>query len=499
MHNLSYCLLAAFLITVYIRTGSSTDEFKHETAAKRSPYETTKVPSMSQKKKPHVPIQDQSYRYTPDWESLDSRPLPLWYDEAKFGIFIHWGVFSVPSFGSEWFWINWQGSKNPKYVEFMKKNYPPGFTYPEFGPMFTAEFFDPEQWAEILKSSGAKYIVLTSKHHEGFTLWPSKYSWNWNAVDVGPKRDLVGDLANAIRNNTDLKFGLYHSLYEWFHPLYVKDKDNNWNTQDFVKSKTMPELYEIVNKYQPSVIWSDGDWEPNDKYWNSTDFIAWLYNDSPVKKEVVVNDRWGSGTTCKHGDIYTCTDRFNPGTLQPHKWENCFTIDRKSWGFRRNAMLSDYFSTPDLIKEMVTTISCGGNMLLNVGPTHYGQIPPIYEERLRQIGGWLRINGEAIYGSRPWIFQNDTRTPEIWYTKGKGSKELFISDPVYAIILEWPKSGVIELTAPTTTGSTRVTFLGYAGAVKWTLSAPGIRVSFPSKSKVSNDWAWVLRLDNLRY
>lgn len=181
-----------------------------------------------------------------------------------------------------------------------------------------------------------------------------------------------------------------------------------------------------------------------------------------MKKEVVVNDRWGSGTTCKHGDIYTCTDRFNPGlhlyrisstmmtfmcrfslgTLQPHKWENCFTIDRKSWGFRRNAMLSDYFLTPDLIKEMVTTISCGGNMLLNVGnllqllpshvdgmlaknitlyfgvqcpgPTHYGQIPPIYEERLRQIGGWLRINGEAIYGSRPWIFQNDTRTPEIW-------------------------------------------------------------------------------------
>lgn len=164
-------------------------------------------------------------KYTPDWASLDSRPLPEWYDEAKFGIFIHWGVFSVPAFGSEWFWWNWKGAFKPSYIDYMVKNYPPGFTYPDFAPDFHAQFFDPDAWAEIFEASGAKcvfvfclnvicnacvicmlmyvfifrYVVLTTKHHEGFTNWGSPNSWNWNSVDVGPRRDLVGDLGVAIR------------------------------------------------------------------------------------------------------------------------------------------------------------------------------------------------------------------------------------------------------------------------------------------------------------
>ncbi len=130
-------------------------------------------------------------QYKPTWESLSTRPLPQWYGDSKIGIFIHWGVFSVPSFGSEWFWKAWQ-EKNKEYVDFMTKNYPPDFTYADFAPKFTAEFYEPDKWAEIFKASGAKYVVLTSKHHEGYTLWPSKYSFNWNAMDVGPKRDLLG-------------------------------------------------------------------------------------------------------------------------------------------------------------------------------------------------------------------------------------------------------------------------------------------------------------------
>lgn len=130
--------------------------------------------------------------YQPNWDSIDSRPLPSWYDESKIGIFIHWGVFSVPSFGSEWFWWYWQGAKLEEYIDFMNKNYEPDFTYADFGPKFTAEFFNATQWANIFNNSGAQYVVLTSKHHEGYTLWPSEVSWNWNSKDVGPHIDIVG-------------------------------------------------------------------------------------------------------------------------------------------------------------------------------------------------------------------------------------------------------------------------------------------------------------------
>uniref|UniRef100_A0A8C3RMK4 Alpha-L-fucosidase n=1 Tax=Chelydra serpentina TaxID=8475 RepID=A0A8C3RMK4_CHESE len=367
-----------------------------------------------------------STRYDPTWESLDSRPLPTWFDEVKFGIFIHWGVFSVPSFGSEWFWWYWQKEKRPSYVEFMETNYPPGFSYEDFGPLFTAEFFDANQWAAILKASGAKYVVLTSKHHEGFTLWGSKYSWNWNAVNVGPKRDIVAELATSIRNRTDLHFGLYHSLFEWFNPLFLYDASNVFKTRQFPTAKSLPELYEIVTKYQPEILWSDGNGNAPDTYWNSTGFLAWLYNDSPVRDTVVTNDRWGVGSICKHGGYYTCSDRYNPGHLLPHKWENCMTIDKRSWGYRRNTQLSDYLTIEEL--QLVETVSCGGNLLMNIGPTHDGRIDVIFQERLRQMGVWLSVNGEAIYGTKPWRTQNDS--------KDRNVKALFKNWPLFKGPLE---------------------------------------------------------------
>ncbi|KAK8767843.1 hypothetical protein V5799_005377, partial [Amblyomma americanum] len=256
-------------------------------------------------------------RYMPTWDSLDERPLPAWFDEAKVGIFVHWGVFSVPSFTSEWFWWYWQGwgePRNPKPAKYMAENYPPGFTYPDFAKDFTCEFFDPDEWARILQESGARYVVLTAKHHEGFTLWPSNVSFNWNAKDVGPKRDLVGDLANAIRSKTNLVFGVYHSLFEWFNPLFLEDKKNNFTTSYFSEGKTLVELRELVERYRPEIVWSDGDPAPAE-YWKSREFLAWLYNDSPVKDTVVTNDRWCQGCQCKHGGYFTCDDRYNPGNL----------------------------------------------------------------------------------------------------------------------------------------------------------------------------------------
>lgn len=176
-------------------------------------------------------------KYEPNWKSLDSRPLPQWYDNAKIGIFLHWGVYSVPTYGSEWFWLNWRERRLGNYVNYMKQNYKPGFTYQDFASQFTAENFDPNEWANLFQQSGAKYVVLTSKHHDGYTLWPSNYSYSWNSVDVGPHRDIIDELSTSIRQNTDLKFGLYYSLMEWFNPMYLNDKRSKFKETVFVKNK----------------------------------------------------------------------------------------------------------------------------------------------------------------------------------------------------------------------------------------------------------------------
>ncbi|XP_076459391.1 alpha-L-fucosidase-like [Babylonia areolata] len=437
-------------------------------------------------------------RYEPNWASLDSRPLPAWYDESKIGIFLHWGVFSVPSYNSAWFWYQWKGLKTSNVVEFMEENYKPDFTYADFAPDFKAEFYDPLRWADIFNASGAKYVVLVTKHHEGFTNWPSKYSWNWNAKDVGPNRDLVGDLASAIRKTTDMHFGVYHSLFEWFHPLYMQDKANNYTTQKFVAAKTMPELYELVNTYKPDVVWSDGDWMVDDFYWNATQFLAWLYNDSPVKDTVVTNDRWGKNIRCKHGGFWNCEDRYVPEKLPKHKWENCMTLDKHGWTFRRDTRLSEIYTMNELIALLAKTVSLGGNLLVNAGPTAYGTINPIYEERLRQMGQWLAVNGEAIYSTHPWTYQNDTTNPDVWYTsRKKGSGTV-----VYAILLKWLPGTTLQLGAPVVSDQTSITLLGYSGAPFQFVgqTTQGVTVTVPTIpfSSMPCQWGWVFKLLHLK-
>ncbi|KAI5638558.1 alpha-L-fucosidase domain-containing protein [Phthorimaea operculella] len=444
-------------------------------------------------------------RYSPEWSDLDTRPLPQWYDAAKIGIFLHWGVYSVPSFHSEWFWSYWKsGDKN--ITEFMKNNYPPGFTYQDFAPQFTAEFFDPKQWAELFQKAGAKYIVLTSKHHEGFTLFPSKRSFSWNSVDTGHHRDIVGQLSKAVREK-GLVFGVYYSLYEWFNPIYREDKDNKCTTQVYPDTKVWPELKQLVNDYEPSVIWSDGDWENTDTYWKSKELLAWLYNDSPVKDTIVVNDRWGKGIPCHHGDFYNCDDRYNPRNLQKHKWENAFTIDKQSWGYRRNMELSEILTTNELIENIVSTVSCGGNVLINVGPTKEGTIAPIFQERLLSLGEWLKVNGDAIYGTSPWLHQNDTINGDVWYTctkaKYNGVNPTSVPNKndslkaIYAIFLKWPKSNVLtlgDITPELHSGFNQVKLLGQKNDyLKWKITDGQTSIYLPNKSTVRSNHAWTLR------
>ncbi|KAK0054541.1 alpha-L-fucosidase [Biomphalaria pfeifferi] len=437
-----------------------------------------------------------NFKYEPNWDSLDSRPLPDWYDQGKIGIFIHWGVFSVPSFSSEWFWYHWQGpQKWPAIQNFMAANYPPGWTYADFAEQFDtpAGLYDPDHWADIFNASGARYVVQVTKHHEGFTSWPSKHSFNWNSMDVGPKRDLVADISTAVRKYPNLRYGVYHSLFEWFNPLYLQDAANEYKTQEFPFTKTLPELYELVSTYKPDIVWSDGC-PSTDAYWNSTYFLAWLYNESPVKDTVVTNDRWGENCICKHGGFLTCSDGYNPGKLSTRKFENAMKLDGASWGYRRDLNLKLTISIEKLLQTVVKTISCNGNILINVGPTKEGTIPPIFEERLRQMGSWLQVNGEAVYYSRPWVHQNDTLTPGVWYTQRKEF------NAVYAFVYDWPE-GVLKLGAPVPSSQTQVTLLGsYNQAFTYTYE-PGqsfnINIPTISFNQMPCEWLWVFKLTNL--
>lgn len=224
-------------------------------------------------------------------------------------------------------------------------------------------------------------------------------------MDVGPHRDIVGELSKAIKQtvspytNRTLKFGLYHSLYEWFHPMYLNDKNNNYMTQDFVNEKILPELYDIVQKYEPELIWSDGQWEAPSTYWKSLEFLYWYSTNSTVAKTAIWNDRWGNDTNCTYGSYITCQDRYHPNQIQVKKYENAFTIDKTTWGYSHVSNVSNYMTTYEIIITMIETIAYNGNVLINVGPDADGTIHPIFVDRLYGLGtslGHIILFGYSI-------------------------------------------------------------------------------------------------------
>jgi len=393
--------------------------------------------------------------YEPTWESLDGRPCPAWFDEAKLGIFIHWGVYSVPSWApkgtyAEWYWSSMQDQNGPTWA-FHTRTYGERTQYQDFAPMFRAELFDPAQWADLFARSGAKYVALTSKHHDGFCMWPSAESWNWNSVDVGPHRDLLGELTEAVRAK-GLKMGFYYSLYEWFNPLYRADVTR------YVDQHMLPQLKDAVQRYQPSIIFADGEWDQPSEAWRSTEFLAWLFNESPCKDDVVVNDRWGKECRAVHGGYYTSEYGGHGGEKamgEWHKWEENRGIGA-SYGYNRNETDDDYVKPADLVRMLVSIVSAGGNLLLNVGPTADGRIPEIQQQRLIELGDWLAANGEAIYGSRPWA---ETPADGTLFYTCKG-------DTVYAITFAWPRQDLM-LPEVVTTDDSKATLLGRDESLNW--------------------------------
>lgn len=429
--------------------------------------------------------------YTPDWPSLDARPLPGWYDAAKFGIFIHWGVYSVPAwatdsyadgFGSNYAEWYWQRLHEPKlkihqdFVAFHEKTYGSNFRYQDFAPLFKAELFKPDQWAELFRQSGARYVVLTSKHHEGFCLWPSPQAWNWNAVDIGPHRDLLGELTTAVRKK-GLRMGYYYSLYEWFNPIYTTD------VAAYVTNHMLPQMKELVTRYRPDVLWTDGQWEQTSATWQAPQFLAWLYNESPVKNQVVVNDRWGSDTPSKHGGFFT--SEYNSGSKLTRKWEECRGIGQ-SFGYNRNENLADYATAAALIRQLISIVAGGGNLLLNIGPAADGTIPVIQQERLLEIGQWLSVNGEAIYDSSPWEHAPATdKNTTLFFTK-KGNT-------LYALTTAWPAT----LTIQDVPRPQKVSLVGYRGQVgtSWKNNTLTLTLPAVTPATLPGHHAWVLKIE----
>ncbi|MDR1465186.1 MAG: alpha-L-fucosidase [Oscillospiraceae bacterium] len=367
-------------------------------------------------------------RYEANWDSINSRPVPAWFEDAKFGIFIHWGLYSVPSYSprgvfSEWYQWSLQsdrGKTGEDVRTFHHRVYGPDFRYADFAPQFRCELFDPREWVSLFERAGAKYLNLTSKHHDGFCLFPSPYAWNWNSADCGPHRDLCGELREACAG-TEVRFGVYHSLYEWYHPLYLRDPER------FALEHLHPMLKDLIERYEPQTLFTDGEWDHPSSLWHSTKFLQWLYNDSPVRDVIVPNDRWGKETrklmlggnvTTEYGSLEIHEADFD----FPKPFEECRGIGR-SFGYNRMEPPEDYLTGPQLVDMLVDHAARGGNLLLDVGPDGDGRIPEFQQERLLQLGDWLRVNGEGIYGTR----KGPKSTQEgIRYTRKDGNLYVFL-------------------------------------------------------------------------
>jgi len=466
--------------------------------------------------------------YQPTWDSVDKRSTPVWFSDAKFGIFIHWGTYSVPAYAlvlpgklayAEWYWnAMTRGRSDPKADDLQKgtwdfhqKVYGADFPYQNFAPQFRAELFDPDHWADVFARSGAKYVVLTSKHHEGFALWPSKEAsatWGrpWNALETGPKRDVLGDLTEAVRRK-GVRMGFYYSLYEWYNPLWLYDKPR------YVRQHMFPQFKDLVTNYKPAFIFSDGEWEMTSAEWHTPELLAWLFNESPVKDEVVVNDRWGSDTRHKHGGYWTTEYTAGMSGID-HPWEENRGMG-VSYGYNRAEGLDVYHTARELVAILVDTVSRGGNLLLDIGPKADGTIPVMMEERLLAMGDWLKINGEAIYGTKPWKVTRQWsagEVPKVEYNKEYSSAydvtklieksqpeqahiEVFFTAKdknLYAILPHWSGHSLL-LKDVTQTQSVRL--LGSDVPLKFKVSKSGTLVELPElPEELRQQPAWALRV-----
>lgn len=351
--------------------------------------------------------------YHASWDSIRTHKLPQWYDDCKFGIFIHWGIYSVPAFApmtwelgevdvdeqwfcnnpyAEWYANSIRVKQGPTYEHHLK-TYGEDFQYNQFIPMWKAENWQPQEWAKLFKQAGAKYVVLTTKHHDGFCLFPSKYSQHNSAI-AGPKRDIMGELTQAVRNE-NLKMGAYYSgIIDWeFAPDPIFTESQNFSnacpTYEYA-DYAYKQVIELIDHYKPDLIWNDIGWPKAGEHM-LPHLFAHYYN---AVEEGVVNDRWNG-----LWNDFTCREYKTGTSSREKKWEMCRGMGL-SFGYNQVEDISHIISLKKLVSMLVEIVANNGNLLLNIGPKADGSIPEEQKARLLQLGQWLAINGEGIYGTR---------------------------------------------------------------------------------------------------
>ena len=446
--------------------------------------------------------------FKPTWESLENFQVPQWYIDGKFGIFIHWGVYSVPAFGNEWYPRNMykQGTRE---FEHHIKTYGPqkDFGYKDFIPMFTAENFDADRWADLFLKSGAKFVVPVAEHHDGFAMYDCSYT-KWNAVKMGPKRDIIGELANAVRKRY-LVFGIsYHRAEHWwfFHEGMKFDSDvrdsrfidfygpaqpeTTQPNEEFLED-WLNRLYELVDKYRPQIVWFDWWIEQPAFEPYLRRFAAYYYNRGfQWNKGVAINYK---NEAFPRKTAVLDIERGQLDDIDPYFWQTDTSVSKNSWGYIKD---HDYKTTEWIICDLVDIVSKNGALLLNIGPKPDGTIPEPEEKMLLEIGQWLLVNGEAIYGTKPWKVYGegptkviagsfaDTKRSEF---TGKDIRFTTKGNNLYAIVLGKPENNEVLIQS---LGSnlrlfnrdiTEVKILGMDERIQWTREESGLRVRIPER------------------
>jgi alpha-L-fucosidase len=418
-----------------------------------------------------------------------------WWRQAKFGMFIHWGLYAIPA-------GMWEGVEYEGIGEWLMSHADiPVQEYEKLAMQFNPVKFDAAQWVKLAKEAGLKYLVITAKHHDGFAIYDSKIS-DYDIIDATPYgRDVLKDLSTECKKD-GIKFCTYYSIRDWHHPSQEPDRNaEEWEIygKNLMKEGRKAEyitymkaqLSEIITQYQPALIWFDGGWTD---WWLPEDGMALMQFLWKLKPDLIINNR-AAGTLEKEkvlGD-YLTPEQYIPNAEEPKDWETCMTMN-DTWGFKLN---DHYWKSAKSIIHNLADIACkGGNYLLNVGPKADGSIPKESIDRLAEIGRWMQVNSEAIYGTKNWKVFSEGPTfealenlseeeldehDEIEYT----SQDIVFTvkdNNIYAICLAWPKNELLIRSINKMTGedTKSVSMLGSRVELKWSHSPEGLRIQVPA-------------------